>query len=46
MFDSKLESILFIAARPMTVKKLADICDMTTIEVGDAIERIAERHSC
>lgn len=45
MLDQKIESILFIAARPLPVKKLAQICDASKDEVAAALDRIAERHS-
>lgn len=43
MLDARIESILFIAAKPMPVKKLAEICDATRDETNDALDRIAER---
>jgi segregation and condensation protein B len=42
MFISKLESILFIANRPLSVKRLMEICDATKEEVEGALTAISE----
>jgi len=42
MLNAKLESILFIAARPMNAKKLAEICGVSKEEVLKAVEELAE----
>jgi segregation and condensation protein B len=42
MFISKLESILFIANRPLSVKRLMELCDATKEEIEEAIAAIAE----
>lgn len=40
MLSAKIESILFIAARPMNVKKLAEICGVSKEEVHQALEEL------
>lgn len=42
MFISKLESILFIANRPLSVKRLMEICDATKEEIEAALAEITE----
>jgi segregation and condensation protein B len=42
MFISKLESILFIANRPLSVKRLMEICDATKEEIEGALTAITE----
>lgn len=41
MLNSKIESILFIAARPMNVKKLSEICGASKDEVLEALDDLA-----
>lgn len=41
MLRSKIESLLFIAARPLTVKRLMEACNASKEEVTAAIEQIA-----
>lgn len=41
MLNSKIESILFIAARPMNVKKLSEICEVSKDEVLRALDELA-----
>ncbi len=45
MLRSKIESLLFIAARPLTVKRLMEICDTTKEKVTAAIEEIAAAYN-
>jgi chromosome segregation and condensation protein ScpB len=44
MLKAKIESILFIAARPLSIAKLSDICGAKKDEVADAVEEISERY--
>ncbi len=41
MLSQKIESILFVAARPMSLKKLAEVCGADKEEVAKAVEEIA-----
>ncbi len=41
MLSSKIESLLFIAARPMNVKKLAEICEASKEDVVKALDELA-----
>lgn len=43
MLESKIESLLFAAAKPLTVKKLAEFLDVTPKEVEAALETIVAR---
>jgi segregation and condensation protein B len=45
MLDSKIESILFIAARPLPLKKLAELVEGSRDEVNAALDRIAGRYN-
>lgn len=40
MNRTKIESLLFITARPLTVKRLMEVCDATKEEVSAAIDEI------
>jgi len=42
MLSSKIESLLFIAARPMNVKKLAEICEADREDVLKILDELAE----
>lgn len=42
MLSSKIESLLFIAARPMNAKKLAEICEASKEDVLKALDELAE----
>lgn len=44
MLKAKIESILFIAARPMKIVRLAEICEAKKDEVSQAIDEIAESY--
>lgn len=44
MIASKVESILFVAARPLSVKKLMELCDATKDEVGAAVNALQEKY--
>jgi len=44
MLKAKIESILFVAARPLSVVKLAEICEASKDEVAEAIEAIAAEY--
>lgn len=41
--DQIIEAILFAAGRPITVRKLAELTDVKTDEVEDALEALKER---
>lgn len=41
---SKIESILFIAARPLNVRKLTEIFEVDEAEVEQALRELGERH--
>lgn len=43
MSASKIESILFVAARPLSLKKLAEICGISKEEAAKAVEAISAR---
>ncbi len=43
MLEHKIESILFISARPLSVKKLADFLDAKPKEVEEALVALAKR---
>ncbi|MDD5252134.1 MAG: SMC-Scp complex subunit ScpB [Patescibacteria group bacterium] len=43
MLNAKIESLLFVANRPMTAKRLAEVCDASKEEVLQALDEIAER---
>ena len=45
MLKNKIESLLFIAARPLTVKRLMEVCDVSKEEVSQAIDEIAAAHN-
>ena len=45
MLATKIESILFVANRPMTLAKLAEACDAKKEEVADAVEVLAARYN-
>ncbi len=40
MLTAKIESILFVAARPLSLKKLAEVCGATKEEVSAAVQEI------
>ena len=42
LLSSKIESLLFIAARPMNAKKLAEICEASKEDVLKALDELAE----
>lgn len=42
---SKLEAILFLAARPLTIKRLAEITEAEVKDVEAALKEIAERYN-
>lgn len=44
MLKAKIESILFVAARPLSVVKLAEICEASKDEVAEAVEAIAAEY--
>lgn len=43
MLEAKIESILFISAKPLSIKKLADFLDAKPKEVEAAVEKLALR---
>ncbi len=45
MLNPKIESILFIAARPLSITKLAEVCDAKKDDVAEAVEQIAARYA-
>jgi segregation and condensation protein B len=45
MLKAKVESILFIVARPLTLKKLADILGAKKEAVAQAVEELAAKHN-
>jgi segregation and condensation protein B len=45
MTDSKIESLLFIANRPLPVKRLAELCDATKDEVEAALVNLADSYA-
>ncbi len=45
MLRSKIESLLFIAARPLTVKRLTEVCETTKEKVTDAIDEITAAYN-
>lgn len=45
MLRSKIESLLFITARPLTVKKLMEVCDASKEDVVTALDEIAAAHN-
>lgn len=44
MLKAKIESILFVAARPLSIAKLAEICGAGKEETAEAVDAIAERY--
>jgi len=40
MLTAKIESILFVAARPLSIKKLAEVCGASKEEVSAAVQEI------
>lgn len=42
---SKIESILFIAAKPLTVKKLAEFTEVEEKEISDALNILKEKYN-
>ncbi len=45
MLSQKIESILFVAARPMSLKKLSEICGADKEAVAKAVEEIAAAYN-
>lgn len=45
MLRSKIESLLFITARPLTVKRLMEVCDASKEDVFKALDEIAAVHN-
>lgn len=45
MLRSKIESLLFITARPLTVKRLMEVCDASKEDVVKALDEIAAAHN-
>ncbi|HTK05208.1 MAG TPA: SMC-Scp complex subunit ScpB [Candidatus Eisenbacteria bacterium] len=45
MMTSKIESLLFVAARPMTVKRLAEVCGVEKEEVNAALDELAAAYN-
>ncbi|MEY4722871.1 MAG: segregation and condensation protein segregation and condensation protein [Candidatus Parcubacteria bacterium] len=45
MLKTKIESLLFIAAKPLTLKRVGEICDASKEEVAAAVEKIAEAYN-
>jgi len=45
MLASKIESILFVANRPMGVKKLTEVCEVTRDELSAALDEIATKYN-
>jgi segregation and condensation protein B len=45
MLSSKIESLLFITARPLTVKRLMEVCDASKEDVVKALDEIASAHN-
>jgi len=45
MLATKIESILFVANRPMPLKRLAEVCEAEKEEVATAVEALAERYN-
>lgn len=43
MLESKIESILFISAKPISIKKLAEFLDAKLKEIEDAVSALAKR---
>ncbi len=43
MLEAKIEAILFIVAKPLTIKKLADFLEVKPKEVAAAIEELSRR---
>ena len=41
----RIESILFVAARPMNVRRLAEVCGVSKDEVRAAVEELAALHN-
>ncbi len=41
MLSSKIESLLFVANRPLTVKRLMEVCDASKDDVVKAVDEIA-----
>jgi len=42
---SQIESILFVAAKPLTVKKIARAVNVSEAEVGAALERLRQKYN-
>lgn len=42
---AKVESLLFVAAKPLAVKKLCALCDASRVDVVEALRAIAARHA-
>lgn len=45
ILSSKIESILFIAAKPLTIKKLAEFTEASDKEVAAALETLKEKYN-
>lgn len=45
MLTSKIESLLFVAARPMSVKRLTEVCDASKEEVSAALDELAAAYN-
>ncbi|OIO52421.1 SMC-Scp complex subunit ScpB [Candidatus Uhrbacteria bacterium CG_4_10_14_0_8_um_filter_58_22] len=45
MLRAKVESILFVVNRPLTVAKLAEVCGAKKAEVAEAVSELAEAYS-
>ncbi|MEK7508393.1 MAG: SMC-Scp complex subunit ScpB [Patescibacteria group bacterium] len=43
--SSKIESVLFIAAKPLTVKKLAEFTEMEEKEISEALNVLKEKYN-
>lgn len=41
---SQIESLLFVSAKPLTLKKLAEICEVKEGEVSEAVNNLQERY--
>lgn len=45
MLASRIESILFTANRPLTLKRLAELCDSSKEDVAEAVEELVAKHN-
>ncbi|HTM68248.1 MAG TPA: SMC-Scp complex subunit ScpB [Candidatus Binatia bacterium] len=45
MLTSKIESLLFVAARPMTLKRLAEVCGAEKEEVSAALDALVAKYN-